>query len=56
MYLIIFKNGIIRKTFNLTDELRKACIDGDLSVVDISNGVNPVDLFQGEWIDIEMIN
>lgn len=61
MYLIIFKNGVLRKTFKLTSELRTACANGDLSIVYISTGVNPaklfpVELLRGEWVDIEVIN
>jgi len=49
MYLLIFEDGSIKKTNEITEDDKNSSEDGYVDIIDISNQNEPKYFFVGEW-------
>ena len=53
MYLLQFEFDEIKKAKKITDGDKKACDEGLLTIIDISDSNNPKEYYDGQWDQIE---
>ena len=53
MYLVIFEDGTVKRTDNISEEDYISVDDGYLQIIDIVGDV-PMEYGEGEWTEIEL--
>ena len=54
MYLVIFEDGTVKLTHNISKEDYASVDDGYLQIIDIVGDV-PLEYYKGEWTEIKQI-